>query len=77
MIYEPYQCLTVKLGNLEANVHDVKNGEVYYGVYREGALIALYRKAVAAFMESVDLALAQGGTVFSLLTNDDDGDQQP
>lgn len=72
MTYEPYQCLTVRLGDLEANVHDVKGGEVYYGVYRDGACVALYRKAVAAFMEGVDLAIAQGGAVFSLLSSTPD-----
>lgn len=68
MTYEPYQCLTVKLGDQLANVHFVKDGEVYYGVYRNDALVALYRKTVAAFWEGVDLALEQGGTVFSLLS---------
>lgn len=67
MTYEPYQCLTVKLGDKLANVHFVKDGEVYYGVYRGDAILALYRKSIDAFWEGVKLALEQGGTVFSLL----------
>lgn len=67
MTYEPYQCLTVKLDNLLANVHRVKDGEVFYGVYRDDALIGLYRKPVEEFWRSVELVLEQGGTVFSLL----------
>lgn len=67
MTYEPYQCLTVKLGDKLANVHFVKDGEVYYGVYRDDALVTLYRKSIQAFKDSVELALEQGGTVFSLI----------
>ena len=67
MTFEPYKCLTVQRGDLLANVHFVKDGEVYYGVYRGGDVVALYRKSIAAFMEGIDLALAEGGAVFSLL----------
>ena len=71
MTYEPYQGLTVRKGELEANVHFVREGEVYYGVYRDGACVGLYRKALDNFAASVELAVSEGGELFSLIRCDD------
>ena len=69
--YRPYRCLTVRLGELQANVHFVRRGEVYYGVFRgeDETLVGLYRKTIKDWHEAVALAIEQGGTIFSLLSN--------
>lgn len=67
MTYEPYQGLTVRKGDLEANVHFVRDGEVYYGVYRDGCCVGLYRKESDNFAKSMRAAVADGASVYSLV----------
>jgi hypothetical protein len=69
----PYPGLTARLGKLEANVHDVRDGIVYFGVYDDDAddcpcnCVALYRVSVEAFMNKLGKAIEDGAVLFSSL----------
>jgi hypothetical protein len=74
-IPSPYQGLTVRKGDREVNVHSVKDGEVYYGLYvddPEGidgmACIGLFRKPLEEFIDQVGGHMARGdAAVFSMI----------
>jgi hypothetical protein len=75
LIPHPYQGLTVRLGDREANVHEVKDGTVYYGMYRDDpgfypACVGLYRKSAEEFINSLGRAILDGAMVYSLLNDE-------
>lgn len=73
-IPHPYRGLTARNGNREVNVHEVKDGVVYYGLYdfdRDDApyyCIGLYQKPVEEFIDQLGGHLARGDAeVFTLI----------
>jgi hypothetical protein len=76
LIPQPYQGLTARLGRREANVHEVKDGIVYYGMYDDDAddcpyrCVALHRKPVEDFVNSLGRAILDGAVTFSLINTD-------
>lgn len=61
----PRKGLTLRYGQREANVHDVKNGIVYYGVYLDGddRPAGLYRVKLIEWHKMARAALSAGVTV--------------
>ena len=75
-IPHPYAGLTARQGKREVNVHEVREGVVYYGLYDEDAddrpcyCIGLYRMPVEDFIDRLGGHLARGdAAVFTLLDN--------
>lgn len=75
-ILHPYKGLTARSGKREINVHEVKDGIVYYGLYDEDAddcpfyCLGLYQLPVEAFIDRLGGHMARGdAAVFTLLDN--------
>lgn len=70
----PYRGLTARQGNREVNVHYVRDGQVYYGLYDFDVddapyfCVGLYRCPVEEFIDRIGGHMARGdAAVFSLL----------
>lgn len=65
----PRKGLTLRHGQRESNVHDVKNGVVYYGVYLDGDdwPAGLYRVKLIEWYKMARAALTAGASVFTLV----------
>lgn len=73
-IPHPYRGLTARLDRREVNVHEVRDGIVYYGMYDDDAddcpyrCVACYQKTVEDFINSLGRAILDGAVTFSLIT---------
>ncbi|MBL8469683.1 hypothetical protein [Methyloversatilis discipulorum] len=63
----PMPGLTFRKGKREANVHEVKGGVVYYGMYLDGEEFptGLYRASLAEWDRLASQALVHGAEVFT------------
>lgn len=65
----PYVGMTLRLGKQEINVHDVKDGVVYYGKYDDDAhdapehCVALHQVSLSDWREQFEKALKEGAMV--------------
>jgi hypothetical protein len=75
-IPEPYAGLSFRLGRREVNVHEVKDGIVYFGMYCDDAedspyrCTNLYQLPVDEWIDSAGRALLDGAVAFSRLVPD-------
>ena len=71
LIPSPYKGLSIRLGTDVINVHDVKQGVVYFGRYRDGAdhlpfnCLRLYQMPKQDFVDSFGRSLIDGAIAFS------------
>lgn len=72
MTQYPYRGFTARLGKREVNVHFVKDGVVYYGLYDDDAAdvapercIGAYRLPVQDFMAQLDKEIKNGAVTFT------------
>ncbi len=65
----PVKGLTLRKGNLEANVHCVKDGMVFYGVYKDGDdwPYGLYKETIDKWNLMANIAVEQGAEVFMMV----------
>ena len=63
----PYKGLTLRLGDVEINVHQVDNGVVYYGKYELGEdwPARMYMMPVDDFMNSAGRSIIDGAVAYS------------
>ena len=66
-ILKPYTGLSFRKGNKEVNVHEVKDGTVYWGYYEDGDELPhrLHRCGMSDWNKMVRKALDTGATAFS------------
>lgn len=76
LIPNPYKGLTARLGRREVNVHEVRDGIVYYGLYDDDAedapyhCVAAYQLPQEDFINRLGRSILDGAVTFSLLNND-------
>jgi hypothetical protein len=62
----PVRGLTYRKGTREANVHEVIDGTVYYGMYEDGSdsPVATYRTSLKEWKRLAQKAMKHGASVF-------------
>ena len=70
----PTKGLTFRKGKREANVHDVKNGIVFYGVYLDGDdwPAGLYQATLDEWDRLATQAVEHGAEVFTMVRSNSD-----
>jgi hypothetical protein len=65
----PVRGLTIRKGVREANVHEVKDGTVFYGIYLDGNdwPAGIYRATLEEWDKLATQAVSHGAEVFSLV----------
>lgn len=65
----PAKGLTFRKGRVEANVHEVRGGRVYYGVYRDGEdwPAGLFQCSLSHWDWLAEKAISEGATVFNFV----------
>lgn len=69
---QPYSGLTLSLNNIDINIHNIKNGYVYYGKYRNGECLDMLITSITVFSGFISQAIESGASIYTLIKTEEE-----